>query len=282
MGKSYLPEGQLLTTAPSPGYAGYFPMNGEELSSLGSADSTAAGSPAQDPDRGRLVLLRQPAHHPATLLVLVEVAVGGLVHVLPVLARPPGRDAHADLDVLRRTQAKHCVIDRATKPHRHVACAVEICLRHGDRELVPADARAHVGGPNDAQELLCDQFQRSVTRAVAEAVVDALEVVEVDHHQSEAPVVALRERDLALHHPLELASVRETGEMVGARLIRELARAVDRDRNLVRHRGHEQQVRGAEYTVDDRADRHHAHGPSLDSQLPAQPVPLLAGDPVDT
>jgi hypothetical protein len=47
--------------------------------------------------------------------------------------------------------------------------------------------------------------------------------------------MTLRERNLAFHHALELPAIREACQVVGARLARELARAIQRDRDLVRN-----------------------------------------------
>ena len=89
------------------------------------------------------------------------------------------------------------------------------------------------------------------------------------------------EGDLTLHHPLELAPVGEPCQVVGARLAGELAGAVNGDRHLVRHGGHEEKVGGAEQPVDYRADAHDPDGPAANTQLRAHRVPLVARDAVD-
>ncbi len=47
-------------------------------------------------------------------------------------------------------------------------------------------------------------------------VVDSFQVVEVDHHHRQAPLMALGECDLALHETLKLAAVGEAGQVIGA------------------------------------------------------------------
>src|SRR5260370_35630777 len=127
---------------------------------------------AQQRDR-RLVLL-PAARGLAAPLVLIEVAVGGLVDALPVLAFPPSRDPDADLDLLLGLHAQPRLVDRAAQPRCHVTRAFEVGLRHRDRELVSTDARAHVGSANDPLQLLGDQLERFAAAAVAQAVVDSL------------------------------------------------------------------------------------------------------------
>src|SRR5436190_24287018 len=244
---------------------------------LSSAHLSTAGPAAENPDRRRRTVLLLPAPNGlAATLVLVEIAVGRLIHRLPVLSLTPGGDADADLDLPRRPQAQPGLVDRAPQPRRHIACAVEVGLGHGDRKLVSAHAGAEVRGPHHALQLLRDKAQRPITGAVPEPVVDALQVVEVDHHQGQPPVVPLGQRDLAFHDPFELATVGETGHVVGSRLARELARPIEGDRHLVRDRGHEQEVRGTEDPVGHRAHAHHAHGPTSHPDLGAQSVPLAA------
>src|SRR5438552_14006256 len=136
-------------------------MNGEEL--LRSADSPPARAAAQDPDRRRLVLLPPASQSLASPLVLVQVSIGRLVDGLPILARGPRGDPDADLDVLRRAHPQSGVVDRAAEAGRHVAGAIDVRLRHGDRKLIAAYPRAQVGCTDHAQELLSHEPQRAVT-----------------------------------------------------------------------------------------------------------------------
>ena len=92
------------------------------------------------------------------------------------------------------------------------------------RELVPAEAAEHVGGPQVGGERGRDAAQQRVARRVALGVVDGLEVVEVDHDQPErAPVVAHVVGQLRLEALGEAAAVEAAGQRVRAREPRQLA-----------------------------------------------------------
>ena len=93
--------------------------------------------------------------------------------------------------------------------------------------------------------------------------------------------MALGKCDLALHHPLELAPVGQPRQVIGARLARELTRAIDRDRDLVRDGRHEEKIGRAEHAVAHRAHRHHAHGPAFHPKLGAERIPFVARHAID-
>ena len=152
---------------------------------------------------------------------------------------------------------------------------MRVGLRHGDRKLVATDPAADIGGSHHALQLLRHQLERTVACAVPVAVVDLLQVVDVDHHHGDLAVVPLCKSHLALDCALELAAVGQSGEVVGARLAGELAGTVERDRDLIRDRGHHQQLRGAEDPISPRADRHHAYRTPTDSKLCAQRIPSV-------
>ena len=69
------------------------------------------------------------------------------------------------------------------------------------RELVAAEAGEHVGLAQAAAQQLGDAAQELVAGAVAERVVDVLEVVEVEHQDGAAGAVALRVGDLGGRAP---------------------------------------------------------------------------------
>ena len=75
------------------------------------------------------------------------------------------------------------------------------------------------------------------------------------------------EGDVAFHDPFELSAIRQPGEVVCASLVRELARAIERDRDLVRDSSHEQQVRGTEDPRYVGAYAHDTDHPAPDTQL---------------
>src|SRR5581483_9379244 len=100
---------------------------------------------------------------------------------------------------------------------------------HQHDELLAAvaadDVRRARGGADDARELAQDD----VARLVAEPVVDALEMVDVDHdHADRAPVPAGAE-DLEPEPFLHLAPVVQAGEGIVHRLLEQLV-AQPRDR----------------------------------------------------
>jgi len=65
------------------------------------------------------------------------------------------------------------------------ACLHLVCLGHQYDEFVAADARDHVAGAHAREQAPARLDQQRVARAVALAVVDVLEVVEVDEQHRE-------------------------------------------------------------------------------------------------
>ena len=88
-----------------------------------------------------------------------------------------------------------------------------------------------------------------------------------------------RGRDRTVDRALEFRTVGKTGEVVGARLLGVLTGAVERDRDLVRHRRDELQVAGFEGARQPGRDGHRPEQHTLGPQLGADGAPL-AGDPV--
>ena len=77
------------------------------------------------------------------------------------------------------------------------------------RELVAAEPREHVGVAQPRAQRPRDAHDQLVAGAVAERVVDRLEVVEVEHQRGAARPVALDQRDVALELALERAPVEQ-------------------------------------------------------------------------
>ena len=98
-------------------------------------------------------------------------------------------------------------------------------LGQDDRELVAADAAGDVGRAHDVADALGRLGQHGVAGEVADAVVDRLEVVEVEDEQREPPVVALRAGDLARERLVEVAAVVQAGERVEVGELPRLAEA---------------------------------------------------------
>jgi hypothetical protein len=152
------------------------------------------------------------------LLILIQVDVRALVDGLPILAPPPLRQPNADLDRLNRFRTEAHLADSGSKASSHLTTALDIRLGHGDCEFVSTDAGTKVRCAYDSLQLLTHEPQGVVATAMTLAVVDPLEVVEVDHHHRQAPLVALGERDLALHEALELSTVGKPCQMIRTRL----------------------------------------------------------------
>ena len=151
---------------------------------------------------------------------------------------------------------------------------------HRDPELVASQTPASVGGANCSLQLRSQDSDRLVADVMAVRVVDLLEVVEVDHHQRQPALVALRCRYGSVDRSLELGPVGEPREVVGPRLFRVLARAIQRHRDLVSDGGDELEVAGLEGSGQSRGHRHGAKEHALCPQLRTDRTPL-ASDAVD-
>ena len=81
--------------------------------------------------------------------------------------------------------------------------------------------------------------------------------------------------------PLKLRTVGEPGQVIRPGLTRVLARAVERDGDLVRDSGHELQVARLKGPGQTGRDGHRAEQHALGAQLRADRAPLT-GDPVHT
>ena len=91
-----------------------------------------------------------------------------------------------------------------------------------DRELVAAEARGGVAGADARVQALGDLEQHLVAGGVAEAVVDRLEVVEVDEDDGQARALAAGARDGVAHALDEQRAVGEVGDGVVEGLVGEL------------------------------------------------------------
>ena len=100
------------------------------------------------------------------------------------------------------------------------------CLLEHDRELVAAEARAEAEVAHRGPQAVRDGLQHAVAEHVAHAVVDVLEVVEVEEEDAgERPALGrARERLVQLHE--ELAAVRQARQRVVGGEVLQLARAL--------------------------------------------------------
>ena len=97
---------------------------------------------------------------------------------------------------------------------------VDVLEQHG--ELVAAEARGGVAGADAGVEALGDGQQDLVAGGVAEAVVDRLEVVEVEEDDRQAGLLAARAGDRLAHALDEQRAVGQAGDGVVERLVGEL------------------------------------------------------------
>ena len=123
--------------------------------------------------------------------------------------------------------------DRLLDPGREPLRVGEPRLREDEPELVPADAARDVGLAHSLAHTFRGLGERGVAGEMADAVVDALEVVDVDEHEGEPARVAVRARDLASERLVEVAAVVETRQPVE---VGELARFLEAPRVLERRR----------------------------------------------
>jgi len=173
-------------------------------------------------------------HHVARLargLGPVHGGVGVLDDRLGLRVRPGHRDAHAGGDVLlaaaerdRLQQRGHDAPDDLER--RLLGGGV---LAQGD-ELVTADARDGVAGAQRAAQPPRQGEQQLVADGVAQAVVDELEVVDVDEEHRRARATAPRPRDPPVEALEQQRAVGQPGQRVVQCLVADLLlRAPPRD-----------------------------------------------------
>ena len=107
---------------------------------------------------------------------------------------------------------------------------------HDDRELLAADPADGVGRAHGREEDRRDLREHVVARRVAVDVVDALEVVEVEHHERDRRLFGRREEEHLAQPLVERAVVPEARQRVGLRLALERRAdvgVVDRERGRV-------------------------------------------------
>jgi hypothetical protein len=92
-------------------------------------------------------------------------------------------------------------------------------------EFVAADARDDVGGAHVANKRRGDRLEHRVAGGVAVAIVDRLEVVEIEIDQRRARAVTLDVSERALEFALEAAAVERLGERIDVDPRLELANA---------------------------------------------------------
>ena len=92
--------------------------------------------------------------------------------------------------------------------------ALDIGLRHQDRELVAGEPGDDIGGANPLAHHPGDLADQVVAGVVAERVVDRLEAVDVDDHHRAAAAVASAEGDVLVEFGAKAAPVEQPGQRV--------------------------------------------------------------------
>ena len=138
-------------------------------------------------------------------------------------ARLGHRDAEAGADddvvVIELERAGQCLED----PLGGLGGGLDVVhVLQQDRELVAAEARGGVGGTDARRDPLGHLEQHPVTGGVAEAVVDGLEVVEVDEHDGHPDPFAQRPRHRVADALVEQRAVGQVGDGVVEGLVGEL------------------------------------------------------------
>ena len=132
-------------------------------------------------------------------------------------------DADARARVHRPAVDVELELERTEDPARDVGCLRRVLDPvEQDRELVTAEARHRVGGPHGGLEPPPDFLEHGVAGCMPEAVVDGLEVVEVDEHDRDRRSSALRAQDRVTDTVGEERAVREVRDRIVEGLMREL------------------------------------------------------------
>ena len=130
-------------------------------------------------------------------------------------------DARARVDLL--AVDLELTLERAEDPPRDVRRLLGVLDPvEQDGELVAAEARDGVGRAHRCLEPARDLLQDGVAGRVAEAVVDRLEVVEVDEHDADRRAASDRAHERVLDAVGEQRAVGEVRDGVVERLVREL------------------------------------------------------------
>jgi hypothetical protein len=130
-------------------------------------------------------------------------------------------DRRADGDVLHAQERRAQLGEQPLGDRERVKGAVDVLAQDG--ELVASDARSGVLRAQDGRDAPGDRHEQLVAGGVAEPVVDVLEAVEVAEQDRDAVAVAADARRRLPEAILEQRAVREAGELVVQRLMRERA-----------------------------------------------------------
>ena len=112
------------------------------------------------------------------------------------------------------------MIELAHPPRQRGRVRRLVHLRHDDRELVAAQPRHRVRLARATAQPIGDQPQQLVADGVAERVVDALELVEIETEHGQA-LAAFDALELVLQHVAQQHAVRKIGQRIVPRHVRD-------------------------------------------------------------
>jgi hypothetical protein len=146
----------------------------------------------------------------------------------------PARQADRDGDATGRIEVGR--FDAIDDPVRELLCVLRRARRDHDRELLAAQPVHGVGRADGVLQGLRKPAQDLVTGAVAVDVVDALEVVDVEHEHGDGLVRPARVGERPAQSLVERAVVVEAGQRIRHRLVLEAGadlRVVESERRRV-------------------------------------------------
>src|SRR5450759_1325244 len=170
---------------------------------------------------------------PAGRLGGVQRAIRALQQRVGILACHRRGDPHADGGREARVASGHFdLFDLAAHPLRDAGRAGRRRFRQHDEEFVAAVTAAKVAAPQDLAEALPDRGQDFVAAQVAVPVVDALELVDVEHHDRQRGFAAARARDLHFERVQTVRAVETSRQRVAQAVVahfREELHVMERD-----------------------------------------------------
>ncbi len=112
------------------------------------------------------------------------------------------------------------MIDDAPRQHGGVLVRLDVLLEHD--ELVAAEPRHEILGPQHLAQPLGDRAEQLVAAGMTERVVDLLELVEIDEQQRRELIGAVRQLEQAFDLVAEIDPVGQLGQFVEARQMADL------------------------------------------------------------
>ncbi|MNP01980.1 hypothetical protein D3C76_938130 [compost metagenome] len=92
-----------------------------------------------------------------------------------------------------------------------------VTARAQDHELLSAQTTEHIGAAQTLTDALAQAAQHMIAHRMTKLVVDAFEVIDIQHDDRQVLIVALSALKLDLQTLLEIAPVMDTGQRVGHR-----------------------------------------------------------------